>query len=322
MRLPERPTDNPAPAAIPAPAPAPPSNRTPAEPPTTGPIAAAPAVPEALGLQEIECKPGRFTGILRDPKSTTVQVSADGMSLCMRTSGDVVMTGDGTAVASMDPGSWLVLESPTERLHRMVITSGPSGLEYEWSIDGRSQPFDDEARDWRNLMLTVLVRFREAWEVRGKEASLRREIGSHERHVASLRRQIGSHERHVASLRRQIGSHERHVASLRRQIAGSERRVAGLRQGMARMTSAEMQEALRATTRALGQLDLRELEAVAQALVEEFDEVRLRALDEDVRQMVEDALRLREETQNEVGRQVINMQVEVVRAEGELRSTP
>ena len=349
VRLPERPTDNPAPAAIPAPAPAPPSNRTPAEPPTTGPIAAAPAVPEALGLQEIECKPGRFTGILRDPKSTTVQVSADGMSLCMRTSGDVVMTGDGTAVASMDPGSWLVLESQAERLHRMVITSGPSSLEYEWSIDGRSQPFDDEARDWRNLMLTVLVRSREAWEVRGKEASLRREIGSHERHVASLRRQIGSHERHVASLRRQIGSHERHVAnlrrqigsherhvanlrrqigsherhvaSLRRQIGGHERRVAGLRQGMARMTSAEMQEALRATTRALGQLDLRELEAVAQALVEEFDEVRLRALDEDVRQMVEDALRLREETQNEVGRQVINMQVEVVRAEGELRST-
>ena len=306
-RLPERPTDNPAPAAIPAPAPAPPPDRTPAEPPTAGPFAAAPAVPEALELQEIECKPGSFTGISRDPESTTVRVSADGMSLCMRTSGDVVMTGDGTAVASMDPGIWLVLESQAERLHRMVITSGPSGLEYEWSIDGRSQPFDDEARDWRNLMLTVLARSREAWEVRGKETSLRREIGSHERHVASLRRQTGAHERHVASLRRQIGAHERRVASLR--------------QGMARMTSAEMQEALRATTRALGQLDFRELEAVAQALVEEFDEVRLRALDEDVRQMVEEALRLREETQNEVGRQLTNMQVEIVRAEGELRST-
>ena len=280
-RLPERPAENPAPAAIPASVPAPLSDRTPAEPSTTGPIAAAPAVPEALGTQEIECEPGSFTGIMRGRESTTVQVSVDGMSLCTRTSGDVVMTGDGTAVASMDPGSWLVLASRAERLHRMAITSGPSGLEYEWSIDGRSQPFDDEARDWRNLMLTVLARSQEAWEVRGKEASLRREIGSHERHVASLRREIGSHERnvaslrretgsherHVASLRRQTGSHERHIASLRRQIGGHERRVAGLRRGMARMTSPETREALqveivraegelRSTRQAIGEYDL------------------------------------------------------------------
>lgn len=334
-RLDERPAENPAPPGNPAPVLAQAPGRMPAEPLATVSIAPSPLVPETLGLQEIECKPGSFTGIMRDRESTTVRVSGGGMSLCMRTSGDVVMTGDGTAVASMDPGSWLVLQSQAERLHRMAITSGPSGLEYEWSIDGRSQPFDGAARDWRNLMLTVLARSREAWEVRGKGASLRREIGSHERHVASLRRQIGGHERHVASLRRQTGSHERHVASLRREIGsherrvaslrreigGHERRIAGLRQGMARMTWAEMQEALRATTRALGQLDLRELEAVAQALVEEFDEVRLRALDEDVRQMVKHALQLLEETQNEVGRQLINMQVEVVRAEGELRST-
>ena len=348
-RLPERPAVDPAPPVNPAPPSASPSDRVPAEPPATALIAAAPAVSEALTLREIECEPGRFTGITREGESTTVQVSVDGMSLCMRTIGDVVMTADGTAVASMDPGSWLVLASRAERLHRMAITSGPSGLEYEWSIDGSSQPFGDEARDWRNLMLTVLARSREAWDVRAKEGSMRREIGSHERHVASLRRQIGGHERHVASLRRQTGSHERHVASLRReigshgrhvaslhrqiagherhvaslhrQIGGHERHVASLRRGMARMTSAKTQEALRATTRALEQLDLQELEAVALALVEEFDEVRLRALDEDVRQIIGDALRFREETQNEVTRRLTNMQVEIVRAEGELRST-
>jgi hypothetical protein len=255
-------------------------------------------VSEALTLQEIECEPGRFTGIQREAESTTVQVSVDGMSLCMRTSGVVVMTADGTAVASMDPGSWLVLASRAERLHRMAITSGPNGLEYEWSIDGNSQPFGDGARDWRNLMLTVLARSREAWDVRAKEGSLRREIGSHqrhvaglrreiggherhvaslrrqtgahERHVASLRRQIGSHERHVASLRRQIGSHGRHVASLRRQVTGHERHAASLRREMARMTSAETQEALqveivraeaelRSTRQAIGEYDLDQL---------------------------------------------------------------
>ena len=335
-RLDERPAEPQAPPRNPAPVSAQAPDGMPAERLATASSAPSPLVaPEALGSQEIECEPGSYTGIMRDRESTTMQVSVDGMSLCMRTSGDVVMAGDGTAVASMDPGSWLVLASRAERLHRMAITSGPGGLEYEWSIDGRSQPFDDEARDWRNLMLTVLARSREAWDVRAKEGSLLREIGSHERHVAGLHRQTGSHERHVAGLRRQTGSHERHVAGLRREIAsherhvaslhrqigGHERRVAGLQRGMARMTSAGMEEALRATTRALEQLDLRELDAVAQALAEEFGEVRLRALDEDVRQMVEDALRLREEAQNEVVRQLTNMQIEIVRAEGELRST-
>ncbi len=333
-RLAERPAENPASSVSPAPASASPSNRTPAQPPATGPIAAAPAVPEVLRLQEIECKPGGFTGMVKNRQSTTVRVSVAGMSLCMHTSGDVVMTGDGTAVASMDPGSRLVLQSRAQSLHRMAIASGPGGLEYEWSIDGRSLPFDDQARDWRNLMLTVLARSQEAWEVRGKEGSMRREIGAHQRHVAGLRREIGGHERHVAGLRREIASHERHVASLNRriasrerhvaslhrQIAGHERRVAGLRRGMARVASAGIEEALRGTTRALERLDLRELETVAQALVEEFDEVRLRALDEDVRRIVEDALRLREETQREFVRRLTNMQVQLVRAVGELRS--
>lgn len=34
----------------------------------------------------------------------------------------------------------------------MAVTSGSSALEYEWSIDGRSQQLDDEARDWREVV--------------------------------------------------------------------------------------------------------------------------------------------------------------------------
>ena len=294
--LDERPPDNSAPAAIPAPVPVKLSDRTPAQPRATAPIAADPVVPEALALQEFKCEAGGFNGIMREGESTTVQVSADGMSLCMRTRGGVVMTADGTTVASMDPGSRLVLASRAQRLHRMAITSGPSGLEYEWSIDGRSQPFGDEARDWRNLMLTVLARSQKAWEVRGEEGSLRREIGSHQRHVASLRREIGSHERHVASLRSEIGSHQRHVASLRseigshqrhvaslqRQIAGHERHVASLRRGMARMTSADTQEALqveivraegeiRSTRQAIGEYDLDQKVGEIRREIERYD---------------------------------------------------
>ena len=333
-RLPEHPAEDPPPPGNPAPAAASPSNRMPTEPSETGPIV-APAVSEALAPRELECEPGRFNGMMRDRESTTVQMSVAGMSLCMRTSRDVVMTGGSTAVASIGPDSWLVLASQAERLHRMAITSGPTGLEYEWSIDGLSQPFDDEAHDWRNLMLALLARSQEVWGVRAKEGSMRREIGTHQRHIAGLRREIASHERHDASLRREIASHKRHVASLRREIAshkrhvaslhrgvaGLERRVADLQRRMARMTSAGLEEGLRATTRALERLDSRELDAVAQALAENVGEVRFRTLGEDARQIVEDVLRIREETQNEVVRQLTNMQVEIVRAEVELRSS-
>ena len=317
----------PTPAGNPRPEPAPPATPdSQPEPPVASvpdPPPATPEVSEVASPQELECNPGNVAGVVRRNGEWTIQQRVDGMRLCMRTGGNVEMTDDGAAVLGMQADSWLVLESQAEKLHRLVITSGPGGQDHDWTIDGSSRPFDAEAREWRDLMLTVMAGYREALEVRGQEGSLRRQMGSHERHVASLRRQIGSQERHVASLRRQIGSQERHVANLRRQLASAERtadrRVASLHQRVARTTSGETQEALRETTRALEQLDFRALESATQALVQEFDEVRLRELDEDVRQMVEDALRLQEEIQNEVGTQLADMQAEAVRTVGELR---
>ncbi len=279
-RLDERPAESPAPPGNPEPVSAQAPDRMPGERLATASSAPSPPAPEALASQEIECEPRSFTGIMRDRESTTMRVSVDGMALCMRTSGEVVMTGDGTAVASMDPGSRLVLASRAERLHRMAITSGPGGLVYEWSIDGRSQPLDDEARDWRNLMLTVLARSREAWDVRAKEGRLRREIGSHERHVASLEREIASHERHVAGLHRQIAGHERQVASLRR--------------GMDRMISPETQEALqvemvraegelRSTRQAIGEYDLGQRVREIGQEIERYDlDVRVRDIEDQI----------------------------------------
>ena len=86
------------------------------------------------------------------------------------------------------------------------------------------------------------------------------------------------------------------------------------------MASAETQEPLRAWTGTLERLDSRQLAAAARALAWEFDEIRLRALDEDVQRIVGDALRLREETRNEVVGRLAVAQVDMVRAEGELRS--
>ena len=86
-----------------------------------------------------------------------------GMLLCMRGEGDVTLNDAGTAVRSLGDDGWLVIESRGERTHRLAITGGPEGLAREWSVDGVHQPFDPEARRWRDLMFTVMNRYQDAW---------------------------------------------------------------------------------------------------------------------------------------------------------------
>lgn len=192
------------------------------EPPVTPsvePAADRTGTPEAIGLRALDCSLWSVSMTLRDDELTTVQTTVDGMQLCMRSRGDVVMTEDGTALESMDAESWLVLQSRAEELHRMVITSGPDGIEYDWSIDGRSQPFDAEAREWRDLMLIVLARSGEATQIRGREAGLRGQIASHRGWVATWQGRIASHRWHVATLQSQIASFRANVAGLHAQMA-------------------------------------------------------------------------------------------------------
>ena len=190
----------------------------------------APATPEVLrdaNSQTFECS---FRGnmVLRRRQSDewTLQRRVDGIRLCMSNHGYVATASDATAIESMDDDAWLVLESEAERLHRLVITPGPSGLEYNWSVDGRSEEFGAEAEAWRDLMLTVMDGYMEVQDVLAEEGSLRAEIGSHQRHVGRLRREIGAHQRHVASLRREIAVHQRHVASAHAQTISPSAQVA------------------------------------------------------------------------------------------------
>lgn len=217
-------------ASEPAPPPAPPTEPAPRLAPQSEPAPPVAPAPEAIALQEPECGRGNWAGLFRDREQLAFQVSVDGMWLCMRSRGNVTMTEDGTAIRDMDGDSRLLLESRTERLHRLVITSGSGGLEHDWRIDDRSQPFDAEAREWRDRMLTVLARSRETQEIRGQEASLRGEIASHRGQVASLRGEIASHRGQVASLHGRIASHEGHVAAMRGRMA-SERGHVAVRQG-------------------------------------------------------------------------------------------
>ena len=186
----------------------------------------APAAPEVLrdaSPQAFECS---FRGSMvlrrRQEDEWTLQRRVDGIRLCMSNHGFVTTASDATAIESVDDDAWLVLESEAERLHRLAITLGPSGLEYEWSIDGRSEEFDAEAQEWRDLMLTVMGGYMGIQDVLAEAGSIRSEIGSHQRHVGRLRREIGAHQRHVASLRHEIGAHQRHVAGRHGQVMAPE----------------------------------------------------------------------------------------------------
>ncbi|MDE0357608.1 MAG: hypothetical protein OXN92_07675 [Gammaproteobacteria bacterium] len=212
----------------------------PSEPPSEPD--ATPVRPEAAqdaSRQAFECNPGNRIGVMRQAGEWTLQGRVDGMRLCMRSRGNVEMAPDGTSIQSMNDDSWLVLESQAERLHRLVITPGPGGLEYDWSIDGRSQAFDDEAEAWRDLMLTVMDGYLDVQVIRGEEASLRGRMAVHRGHVAALRGQIATHRGHVATLLGQTAAHRGHVAALHGQAAAHRGHIASLR-GRMYMPGAEV----------------------------------------------------------------------------------
>ncbi len=267
-------SDEPAPPVLPTAAPAMTS------PAPTGPLTShaapvasrapepAPApspMPEANAFQQSECDRGSWAGMYRDDEGLAFQTSVDGMWLCMRSQGSVRMTPDGTAIRDMDDGSWLVLQSQAERVHRLVIAPGPGGLDHDWSIDGRTQPFDAEAREWRDRMFIVLARSREAQEIRGEEAGLRGQIASHSGRMASLRGEIASHQGHVASLRGRIASYQGHVAGLHGQMASRLGRAS--RQRATQSAAVGMYEAHEAAWRAMEAVDVTgALEAATQAM--------------------------------------------------------
>jgi hypothetical protein len=85
-----------------------------------------------------------------------IQRYIEDVRLCMVQHGQVVAVQDGAGVQEIQPGGWVVLESEAGSVKRLVISPGSNGLEYRWSLDGRTRPFDAAARQWSEAMLKVL----------------------------------------------------------------------------------------------------------------------------------------------------------------------
>lgn len=159
----------------------------------------------------------------------TIEQTVEGMFLCMRTHGSVVMTDDGTEVRAVGADSWLLLESRGKDVRRLLITETPDGIEYAWSVDDVRRTFDAEARRWHDLMLGIMHGYQEAMATRGEESALRGEISGHRGHVSGLRGRISGHRGHVSGLRGQVSGHRGHISGLRGQISGHRGQVSGLR---------------------------------------------------------------------------------------------
>ena len=296
-------------AAIPAPRERALAVSVPVEP-RAGGLMGMPARPEAResldrpARQEIQCpwagsdsiRTMRVGGGLRvtswNRGDRTIERSVEGMYLCMRTHGDVVMSDDGTEVRAVGADSWLLLESREDQTRRLVITEGPGGIEYEWSVDDVRRTFDAEARQWHDLMLRIMNGYREVMTIRGEESTLRGRISGHRGHVSGLRGRMSGHRGHVSGLRGRMSGYRGHVSGLRGRMSGYRGHVSGLRgrissyRGRISSLNAAMRLAARAETRAALETELQELESRMRQTEEEiaaYDlDGKLQAVEEEI----------------------------------------
>jgi beta-lactamase regulating signal transducer with metallopeptidase domain/predicted nucleic acid-binding Zn-ribbon protein len=207
---------------------------------TASSAATSPAVAPRAATCRMEGSSGTFVGTLGgdgDRVETSgwhngdrvIQRYFDDLRLCMRLHGDVVMSEDRQSFRALGSDSWAVLESEAGALRRLVVTEGSGGLEYGWNVDGRTRPFDAEARAWEGRMLHLLDLYWQASSLRGQQSSLRGRISSYRGHVSSLRGQVSSHRGHVSSLRGEASSYRGHVSSLNGRISSYNGHVSSLR---------------------------------------------------------------------------------------------
>ncbi|MDE2782431.1 MAG: M56 family metallopeptidase [Gemmatimonadota bacterium] len=191
------------------------------------------------------------------------------MLLCMRAEGDVTLTVEGTAVQALGEDSWLVLESRGEKTHRLAVTRTPDGVEREWSVDGIRQPFDTEAREWHELMFTVMRGYQEAWLSYAGAMILYGRISGYRDDLSKLRSAVRDGE--LARARRQV-----------QDVAGWE---VGLRRIAETIRQSGLDDQLGVIARQLAEYDLAAARLETEIEASELDD-RLRAVAEQIQREI------------------------------------
>jgi beta-lactamase regulating signal transducer with metallopeptidase domain len=257
--------------------------------PSRLPVLAVPPLPPQDAGCRMEGARGSYSGTLSTSDGQTrmsgthngdrvIQQYLDDLRICMRMHGDIEMSDDMTEIESMAPDSWIVIESEEDNTHRLTITGGSGGLEYEWNVNGRNQTFDADARAWRDAMVEVLGGYWQAARLRGEEAGLRGQIAGHMGEVAGIRGQIAGQHGEVAALRGELAAELGAVAALRGEMAGKRAQLARVERELRAAESDRQREALADDVTVL-QHDLQEM----QVLVEERErDARISELEREV----------------------------------------
>lgn len=142
-----------APVAVPAPESRPPAVMP--APPAVAPYRPVPPgiAPRAAAFIQEGCWPGA-SGVDRmnhrsDDDVRVITWSGRRCSGAIRIEGEIRFTDDLTGIAAISPGGLLRFEHDDGRTSRRVtIRPSAGGLEYEYRVDGRERPWDDEGRAW------------------------------------------------------------------------------------------------------------------------------------------------------------------------------
>lgn len=168
-----------------------------------------------------------------------IQKRIGDLSLCMIADGLDRLTA---AAPNQWPATASRFVMEAHRGSHVQRLEGDAGRRLSWRVDGREQPVDAAAEQWRERMLAA---FDTIWEIstlqgqvsslrgeissiRGNESSLRGEISSLHGHISSLRGQISSIQGEQSSLRGRISSIHGHISSLRGAISSQRGSIAGL----------------------------------------------------------------------------------------------
>ena len=97
-----------------------------------------------------------------DPRGRRMEFMVSGAGRCMQAvfAGEVSFSADERDVTALGRGAMVYLRERTPRSDReLTITRGSGGsLEYDFSNDGRTAPFDAEAREWFASLLPEVIR--------------------------------------------------------------------------------------------------------------------------------------------------------------------
>lgn len=115
----------------------------------------------AFGARDAEARHGVLfgTSVVENDEVMTFEIGRPGYFLRVHAKGDVQFTADDRGIAKIEEDGHLrIREKRDGVVHELVVTNDGDDLQYEYSLDGDSTPFDTQARDWLTKVIPEILR--------------------------------------------------------------------------------------------------------------------------------------------------------------------